>query len=101
MNKFGLSKNLTQQIIKIFSNYSSIDSVHIFGSRAIGNYRNNSDIDLVIYGNFDNEKIEHIKLDLEDIDTAYFFDVLDANNITSKELKEHIKLHGKIIYEKK
>ena len=97
---FGLSNDLMMKIISIFSNYKNIEKVYIFGSRAMGNYNHNSDIDLVLIGKIEPIIIGKIKLDLEDLDTPYFFDVISYQSISSQELKEHIKKKGKIIFEK-
>ena len=47
---FGLSSNNIAKINSVFNQYSDINEVLIFGSRAKGNFRDNSDIDLVIKG---------------------------------------------------
>lgn len=43
---FGLSEETIEEISSVFKHYDNIDKVVIFGSRAKGNYRSGSDIDL-------------------------------------------------------
>ena len=47
MNNFGLSEKTIEIIKKLLSNYPQIKKVKIFGSRAKGNYKPSSDIDIV------------------------------------------------------
>ena len=47
---FGLSENTYQIICSILSNFTEIEKAIIYGSRAKGNYRIGSDIDLAIIG---------------------------------------------------
>lgn len=43
--KYGLKDSDLNLIINIFRNYKNIDKVVLYGSRAKGNYKFNSDID--------------------------------------------------------
>ena len=64
MMKFGLLDTEIENIHKIFSQNQEIEKVIIFGSRAKGNYRNNSDIDLVIFGNINLRILNQINIEL-------------------------------------
>ena len=48
---FGLLKRDEEIIIEALSKVSNIDFGIIFGSRAIGNYKNGSDVDIALKGN--------------------------------------------------
>ncbi len=98
--KYGLSDEQLNQIISILAQYPEVEKAVLFGSRAMGNYRKASDIDIVIMGDkADFSLAAKIKGHLED-DTSlpYFFDIISFKTITSDELKQHIKTHGKLIY---
>jgi uncharacterized protein len=47
---FGLKDRVIQQFGEVFSQYPEIESVVIYGSRAKGNHREGSDIDITIMG---------------------------------------------------
>ena len=47
---FGLLSTTLEKLNSVFAQYAAIDSVLIYGSRAKGNYRAGSDIDLTIEG---------------------------------------------------
>ena len=50
MDNFGLSENSIRAIKDLFTRFPQIKLVKIFGSRAKGNFKPNSDIDLVFFG---------------------------------------------------
>jgi predicted nucleotidyltransferase len=99
--KSGLTVRQLTEIVKIFANYNEIEEAVLFGSRAMGNYKKASDVDIVLFGeNVINHIISSIQVDFEDSQIPYFFDVLNYKKITSDELKQHIEVYGKTIYKK-
>lgn len=54
---FGLSNTVISEICNVFKMYPDIEEVLIFGSRAKGNYRTGSDIDLAAKGKGDKTKL--------------------------------------------
>ena len=46
----GLTESTTAQIRDVFSKHPEIDQVILYGSRAKGNYKPGSDIDLTLIG---------------------------------------------------
>ena len=47
---FGLSDDVIQKMQQVFAQFSNLEQVIVFGSRAKGNYKEGSDIDLVLKG---------------------------------------------------
>lgn len=90
----GLNKKEMEAIKSVFLSHPKVESVKIFGSRAKGNYRKNSDIDLVIIGDVDQLEAERISNELDDLPLPYLFDVKTLNQINSPELLDHIKRVG-------
>ena len=97
---YGLSVKDLSLITEVFKEFSSIKEVRIYGSRAIGNYKKASDIDISIIGeNIDNTIIARVYNILnEEIPLPYFFDVNHYNSLENQALKEHIDIEGKTIY---
>lgn len=98
---FGLRESDLEYIIDIIRNFLEIEKAVIFGSRAKGNYKPGSDVDIAIYGEhitFDTLSALHSMLE-EQGPLPYFFDVVDYTHLNHKGLKEHIDRLGKIIYE--
>lgn len=91
MNKFGLSEQTYKLIKDLLSSYSEIENVKIFGSRAKGNYKPHSDIDLVCFGENITEKLLlHIAAELDELSTPYKFDLVDYKTISNKNFKADI-----------
>ena len=96
---FGLSKNTIDKINSIFDTIQEIDKVVIYGSRAKGNFTEDSDIDLSLKGNqLTDQIVSIIKSKLEELNLPYLFDISIYNTLISKELKEHIDRKGKLFY---
>ena len=86
---------------RLDSKYPEIEEAVLFGSRAIGNYKKGSDVDLAIKGSRINRTtVNRLSDDLnEEYPLPYFFDVIHYENISS-ELKTHIDTMGRIIKQK-
>lgn len=98
--KFGLPEKTIEKINGVFAKYSNIEKVIIYGSRAMGNYKNGSDIDLVMVGNAHlKEDWGKIFSDLDDLLTPYSFDLSILSQIDNPNLLEHIHRVGKIFYQ--
>lgn len=89
---FGLRESEVELIKKELAKIG-IKNPIIFGSRAKGNYKKGSDIDIAIVG--DELKANYILN--EEVNLPYYFDVVNLEKITNKELLEHIKRVGKTL----
>jgi len=99
--KFGLKESDLEYVINTIKKFPQIEKAKIFGSRAKGNYKIGSDIDIAIYGEkitFD--VIAKLHAELEDESPMpYLFDIIDYTHLNHNELREHIERVGKLIYE--
>ena len=98
--KYGLSDRTLHTLDSIFRKYPDIRQGILYGSRAKGNYRNGSDIDVSLKtgGNFTFTDLLRIAADFEDSDMPYFVDVSVYNKLSSQDLKAHIDRVGKVLY---
>lgn len=87
---------------KALEQCEEIEKAIIFGSRAMGNYKNGSDVDIAVLGELiSNNTILKLNDYLNEIyPLPYFFDIINYNSITNENLKKHIDIEGKIIYTK-
>ena len=96
---FGLPENLINSFNKIFASYSEIEKVIIYGSRAKGNFREGSDIDLTLVGENITEDIKSkVWLDLDELNSPYLIDISVLHSLKSESLLEHIQRVGKDFY---
>ena len=74
-----------------------MDRVILFGSRARGDFRRTSDIDLAVEGG----DFVRFALDVdEETSTLLKFDIVDLGRNIQEELLESIRREGRILYEK-
>ncbi len=88
--KFGLQSETVEMIKAVFQRHKEIEKVKIFGSRAMGNYRNNSDIDLVVWGKSTEKLMAKLKNELDELPLPYQFDIKSYDEITHLPLRQHI-----------
>ena len=80
-----------------FAQKYSIEKLVLFGSRARGTNTERSDIDIAVYGG----DYDHFYWDVkEKIHSLLMFDIVQADELISEELKQEIEKDGVIIYEK-
>ena len=99
--KYGLKDHTVFLINEVFAKYPQIKSVVLYGSRAKGNFRPNSDIDLVLkWENLNLKTLFKIETDLDDLLLPYKMDISVFDKIENQDLVEHIERVGIIFYEK-
>ena len=90
--RFGLRDEIVQSLSEIAKkfNYDFL----IFGSRARGDFKNNSDIDIAVMGPVTEEDIFKIRNEIDLIDMEYMVDLVFENKVQNNELLKNIKLEG-------
>ena len=100
--RFGLKEETIEKINSVFAKFSEVDKVVLYGSRAKGNYKNGSDIDLSLKGNSLNRDIlSKISIEIDDLLLPYIFDLSVYHQLNSPDLLEHINRVGCVFYSKK
>ena len=99
--KYGLSMYELEKIQQIFANYSKVNKVILFGSRAMGKYKPGSDVDLAIQGvNITLNDIISLSIQLEELDSLISFDLLNYSSINDPDILAHIKRVGITMYDR-
>jgi len=100
MNKrFGLDESIISQVHKILEKHPQIEQVIIYGSRAKGNYRKGSDIDITLLGgDLDIRILHQIELEIDDLLLPYIFDISIFSQIENNDLIDHINRVGQIFF---
>lgn len=97
--KFGLSTKDFQTIRNILKKFTDIKKMDIFGSRAMGNQKPGSDVDLVVYNKIPHDTLAQLKFQLEEeIPLPYHFDIILWDEIENDKLREHILQYGREFY---
>jgi predicted nucleotidyltransferase len=98
---FGLEASHIEAISAVFRKFITIDSVILYGSRAKGNFRVGSDIDITLIGaNLTYKDLVNVSLELDDLLLPYEFDLSIYNDIENEDLMLHIKRIGVEFYRK-
>lgn len=101
MVKYGLKADYIQSIQNVLSAFTEVDKAILYGSRAKGNFKPASDIDLTLTGdNIDLSLLYKIDDRLDDLLLPYTFDLSVFSRISNPDLVEHINRVGQVFYEK-
>jgi type I restriction enzyme S subunit len=93
--KFGLPDDIIEKIQKVIESDAKVDKAYVFGSRAKGNYKDGSDIDIAIKGQeITYNDVLSLNVKLDDCNLIYRIDLLDYATIKEPALKEHIDRVG-------
>ena len=98
--QYGINSDSWQKIINITVAQFAVDKIVLFGSRAKGNYRDGSDIDLCLFGDLALTNIYQINNALDELMLPYKIDIIIYKNMTNQALIEHIERVGIVLYQR-
>ena len=99
--KYGLTKATIEKICAVFARFREIEKVVLYGSRAKGNFKPGSDIDLTLYGEALTADLRSaIASALDDLLLPYTIDLSVFDNLDHVKLREHIERVGVVFYER-
>ena len=100
--KHGLSEKTVREVIGVFEQFPEIEKAVLYGSRAKGNFKTGSDIDLTLYGEkLSSSLLADIADSLDDLLLPYTIDLSIFEQLNHAKLREHIERVGVVFYEKK
>ena len=100
--KYGIPDSVLNEINSVFFQSKKVEKLVLFGSRAKGNFKTGSDIDLAVFGsdlNFSDYLQLSIKLD--ELELLHKIDLLRFETIENVDLKNHINRVGIELYNRK
>ena len=105
MGNNSLSHGLSDDHLKIIRDilsrfFDRIDRVALFGSRAMGAHRPNSDVDMVLYGSLDAAMTDRIWTLFDESSLPFRVDVVSYALIEKEALRAHIDEHRAMLLEK-
>ncbi|MXV75572.1 nucleotidyltransferase domain-containing protein [Candidatus Poribacteria bacterium] len=100
--QYGLSAQTLQKIRDVLVRYPQVEEAVLYGSRARGDYKNGSDIDLTLRGNVEltHTILSQIANDLDDQLLPYIVDLSIFKNIRNSEMIEQVEQVGVALYKK-
>jgi uncharacterized protein len=95
----GLTDETVAHIQDVLRRFPEVQQAILYGSRAKGNYKEGSDIDLALLGDtLTLSLLSAIDDALDDLLLPYTFDLSIFSNIDNPGLKEHIHRVGIVFY---
>lgn len=100
--KYGLKEATIQKMCAVLAKFPQVDRAVLYGSRAKGNYKNGSDIDLTLCGDADLtlDVLSKIMHALDDLLLPYTIDLSIFRDIGDPDVIEHIRRVGVTFYQK-
>lgn len=100
--RFGLKESVIREIRAVFARYPQVDKAILYGSRAKGNYKIGSDIDLTLIGGEDLtlSVLTKIMNEIDDLLLPYTFDLSLYSHISDPDVIAHIQRVGSLLYER-
>lgn len=97
--KYGLSTQVIDQLRAVFENYPDIQVVYLFGSRAAGNFRDGSDIDLAVVAPAMTEAVfTALWNEVDALPLVFKVDCMHFDQLTNAALKQKILEGGVKFY---
>ena len=97
----GIDGKLVEQIVSAILSRKNAEKIVLFGSRAKGDAKKGSDVDIAVFGKDWNDMDINLAKNIieENIKTPVKFDLLNFYALTKNKLKKDIMEQGRIIYE--
>lgn len=91
MMQFGLDPHIVDLIRSVVARYDAVTRVAVFGSRARGDYRASSDIDLAVFGHsLTDLDFAKLKFDLDALPIIFKMDIVHVDKLAERGLRDKI-----------
>ena len=95
VSRYGLSEAVINDLRRVFSDFSEIERVLIFGSRAKGTFKDGSDIDLaVVAPTLTEQRFAALWNAIDDLPIVFKIDLLHWDRLSNQVLKEASSQQG-------
>jgi predicted nucleotidyltransferase len=101
MSNCGLSLETVDKLRCVFARYPEVEQAVLYGSRAKGNYKHGSDIDLTLHGGALTPSLCATIADaLDELLLPYMIDLSLYSSLHHPELEAHIQRVGIVLYQR-
>lgn len=92
---YGLTEQQLSDIKRVLSSFPEVSTAILYGSRARGDYKPYSDIDIAVGGSqLSHSHLANLEMKLDDLLLPFFIDLSDIKTITNHALVNNIKREG-------
>ena len=100
--RYGLKEQTIESICEVFARHPYVEKAVLYGSRAMGNFKPGSDIDLTLIGeSLTSPELGAIEEELDDLLLPYQIDLSIFHRIENMDLREHIERVGLVFFIRK
>ena len=97
---FGVEPYIANKLLAVFDTTPNLAAVWIYGSRARGTHRRESDIDLAVDApDMDHDEFLRLKGRIEDLDLVYRLDVTHLQSAKNEDFRARIERDKKLFWE--
>jgi predicted nucleotidyltransferase len=97
--KYGLTDSTLEKLRSVFARFPEVEKAVLYGSRAKGNYKTGSDIDLTLHGAALTQRLCGVIAEaLDDLLLPYSIDLSLFDTLDNADLREHIERVGVVLY---
>lgn len=97
---FGLPSASISALRSVLARHPGVEGARIYGSRAKGNYRPGSDIDLTLLGGeLTQDDLLRIEVEIEALGLPYQVDLSLFDHIENLALRDHIERVGQVFFD--
>ena len=101
MAQFGLSDQTLETVRDILASCPEVEKALVYGSRAMGNYRAGSDIDITLIGaQLSMDMLFKLVRLFDESNLPYMVDLSIMANINNPNLSDHIERVGQVLYQR-
>lgn len=97
-SEIGLDARTCALVRSVLARHPEVGEARLFGSRALGRHRPESDVDLALYGELDEVLATRIAGELDELSLPYAFDVCVYSKVRSQPLRDHIDRVGRRLF---
>lgn len=96
--RYGIKQETWDKIIRILRSNPAVEEVILFGSRAKGNFKDGSDIDICVKGtSLSDRDIIFLANELDELNLPWEIDLLRYEAISDQAVLEHIDRMGIVL----
>jgi len=96
--KFGLTDEDIAAIVDVLRACPDVTEALIFGSRALGRHRPESDVDIAVRGRIASQQIAELRGALDRLPLPWLFDVVALATLSDRAVKQHIERVGRPLF---
>lgn len=95
MTRYGIEQEILERILSVLRSNPEIEQIILFGSRAKGNFKNGSDIDIALKGaGLTFQDMQDLRIALDDLNLPWEIDLLHYDTANDAAVKEQVDRVG-------